>query len=1140
MKWFEYAIAIFACIVLASATPLAYSIVGDCVVEENARYKITQCPHTLRDFTNYPNVTVWNKDSSAHAIDIAFGFDTNKAKPSAAWLWNENAPHQVPTYGNVSRTYTCVSPNVFSYQLDPKLAWCNSTNGSVVFSHWFHFGWPANATMQWNEWGRNGTTTEYWPDWVAVGGEFSQADWNGKTWFYRENVNFAANETKTLKARVHVKPNSNGKYDLFGKLSSDSFQEAFDNNRFVWLDPWWDANWFYKKAITLTETDGLDRTQEPQVINLTGLRLATANCSQEIRIIANYSTETEIAFEILNSSGQAFASGSQYCLIKFLVNMTAAGAANATYTQANMTNYYVYYGNLAAANVSRPPLASWNTSRFYSGSPVPTDDGWVLVNTAYDSNYSVSVNENYVWAFNDTGATDFHLLHKFTTTNSNNRTTEFRARFISGVSFVGAGITNAVSSAVMQFNDSFIKVTGYDATAYNSKYMSLGTEFHVFRLTHDNNTKSYRLYVDGTLVTSGTNATQTDSPNDDVYLNSGYLSTAVNAEIDYATYYWGSSVAPLNVSLGAEQLLNFFYTASETHDAAVYETATNYQTLNITFNGSIFNNATAIIDWNGTNYTVTNKALGSNYANFTFNNTIPIVLTNNTNANFTWYFNVTYYNASNLAGGLTQASQNIWFATYIVNVTGTPATALIADTITITSYVTNLGSSTYLAIHYFNNTNTTSPYASGGAWISTATAPSVAAATAVNGSAYINVTFGGVTILRNATANFTVIVYPINITTCGGGLPVILNYSGFNEDTLANVLTTHQITVTAWNLARTVNNTYNFTFTPTYGAEICLGVNATVSIDTFHLYNSTAASYGQRAHFLYNFTVSNDTTQNISLYLQVIPPSKATKITALDAYGVPLTYTDLTAQRFYPGNNTYLSVAMIRTDNTGIGYTYLQPNDVFYYFTATRAGVVLGLFSSQQIVCDSSLTLCTLTLQLEQNGSSYLDTVGKIASSCSWNPATNVTSCTFIDTSGAYHLYTMIVTKTDLMRPTVVCNESTTAASGTLSCIVNATGDYAVTLTASGSPINVLAGLQFFNGVLSGLFTSVLGVGGFLLAFLIVLVIMFSAWTTPATGIVLGGFAIVFSAFMGIIILGITEIIALIVFTVLVAWKLRN
>ena len=587
----------------------------------------------------------------------------------------------------------------------------------------------------------------------------------------------------------------------------------------------------------------------------------------------------------------------------------------------------------------------------------------------------------------------------------------------------------------------------------------------------------------------------------------------------------------LNISTTPKPL--FYYSTTP----IAYETNYSYLLLNMTFNDTLFKNVTANLTWNGTTYPYTNTT-GSDYTNFTTKiGPIPLLDANDTKILTQWNYTFTYLNGTTYAANTTETNQSIYFATYFLNITAAPNPAATNDVITITSYLKNLASAGYVVAHYVNSTNTAAPYTTGGAWISTFTTPATSATEIVNGT--INVTFGGVSKLRYSTS-YTVNVIGFALTLCPGIL--IYNFSTINEDTLARVNGSQYMTFTVWNNARTINQQFNFTFYNVTYAEICASVNGTVLVDSFQVYNSTG--YGQRAYLLYNATLNiSMATQNITLYSQIVPPSKPFRITVKDANDVTVKSAYISALRWYPGNNTYLTVAMIYTDDNGQGYTYLQPNDVWYYFIQNKAGVITT-FTSRQAICDTSYTLCDLTLKAlptNTSGSAYLNMIGNIQASCTDNPATNFTSCTFIDASGYYHEYTLTAVKQGIMTNTIVCNTTVTTSSGTITCLLNAVGQYAVELSAHGSPAGSLAGINVNRGNQQSLFAAagLSGASGAILALPIVITVILGSITAPATGLVFGVFAIILMGVLGLYVVTTATIAVLIIFAILVAWKLK-
>lgn len=81
--------------------------------------------------------------------------------------------------------------------------------------------------------------------------------YNGYYWYILKDIYFEQDETKHGYIEYDVPINSNGKWDLFIKRSSDTLKYALDNNLFVHLDPWWSAgsNWDYCKVCNIANSN---------------------------------------------------------------------------------------------------------------------------------------------------------------------------------------------------------------------------------------------------------------------------------------------------------------------------------------------------------------------------------------------------------------------------------------------------------------------------------------------------------------------------------------------------------------------------------------------------------------------------------------------------------------------------------------------------------------------------------------------------------------------------------------------------------------------------------------------------------------------------------------------------------------------
>lgn len=345
MNRFKFGLAFTAAILLCFCTSLAtaYTIEGNTVYEENGNFYISQTPHTLTALTNYVVINFTNKADVTRYIDVAFGFQLSTARPTNAWLWKESVAHVVPTFGNVTHSYHC--DYIFNYTLNPNRFWCNSTNGTLLFTHWFRGGDVGNKTAWWEEWEQNGSTTEYYPDYVDVTNKFSKTTWNGKTWFSVQNTEFAPDETKLLKIRVNVNPNTQGKYDLFAKLTGESFQQAWNSGRYILLDPWWGTTCGYSRQFTLTNNNATKAIPANTTIDvqLDHAALVTAGKSvlngSDIHVVFGNTTELDrFNTTAWNLAVTNVAFMTQYAL--------AAGASDAS-------NYSIFYnctGNVNALN----------------------------------------------------------------------------------------------------------------------------------------------------------------------------------------------------------------------------------------------------------------------------------------------------------------------------------------------------------------------------------------------------------------------------------------------------------------------------------------------------------------------------------------------------------------------------------------------------------------------------------------------------------------------------------------------------------------------------------------------------------------------------------------------------------------------
>jgi len=163
--------------------------------------------------------------------------------------------------------------------------------------------------------------------------------YNGKHYYVIENIHFDKNESKTGYWEYDTLCNSQGKWDMYLKFHDETWQYAFNHDRYIHLDPWWDGNWQYKKQITIDHDQVPSaQTNFPVLINLSSDNELKTNAKSDGSDIAFVdSTEsTQYHHEIehyKSSTGRLVA----------WVNVTSLSAVADT-------TLYMYYGYAAASN----------------------------------------------------------------------------------------------------------------------------------------------------------------------------------------------------------------------------------------------------------------------------------------------------------------------------------------------------------------------------------------------------------------------------------------------------------------------------------------------------------------------------------------------------------------------------------------------------------------------------------------------------------------------------------------------------------------------------------------------------------------------------------------------------------------------
>ena len=128
---------------------------------------------------------------------------------------------------------------------------------------------------------------------------YDHIEYNGKYYYILKNIHFNQNEMKHGYWEYDTLVNSSGKWDMFIKLTSDTWQFAFDNNRYVHLDPWWNSSYIYMKQLTIDHTKiDTDLVNFPILVyNSNTTMLSLMDNGNSLRF-TNQANDTEFNYEI--------------------------------------------------------------------------------------------------------------------------------------------------------------------------------------------------------------------------------------------------------------------------------------------------------------------------------------------------------------------------------------------------------------------------------------------------------------------------------------------------------------------------------------------------------------------------------------------------------------------------------------------------------------------------------------------------------------------------------------------------------------------------------------------------------------------------------------------------------------------------
>ena len=303
----------------------------------------------------------------------------------------------------------------------------------------------------------------------------------------------------------------------------------------------------------------------------------------------------------------------------------------------------------------------------------------------------------------------------------------------------------------------------------------------------------------------------------------------------------------------------------------------------------------------------------------------------------------------------------------------------------------------------------------------------------------------------------------INLQKCDGTYTVkALNFTFFNEinQTTINATANPTSFESSWkywigtgsiqknysfqNLSSTLNNN-QFCIYPYVPTNFTFRADSNIAF--------TAVNFRESLYYLKNATLTN-VQSNISLYL--LYSTEANKFFLTFLYGTsPVSNGIITVQKFFTGQGTYNTVAILQTDTDGKTTMWKQLDKTYKYFVV-KDGTLLG---TAERVATCAIAPCSLTILIEIPSVTPTDVIYEyfaenIESTLRYNKTTKMVIYEFIDTTGLTNYFRLHVQKVQLNQTgETICDTQSFSTAGTITCnMTGLIGEYKATTYISRSP----------------------------------------------------------------------------------------
>jgi len=723
------------------------------------------------------------------------------------------------------------------------------------------------------------------------------------------------------------------------------------------------------------------------------------------------------------------------------------------------------------------------------------DAGWLIPNN-FDINLSTPNRTLNFW-FNSTIVTGTHSLF------DNQLSTRMHI---------------LIESGNLSFNGVF-------AAAYNDVPV-ITNKWYMVTLSH--NDSSMSVYINGTLWKTASDASIANIV-DNINLGSNYNEgSEYYGKIDEISYW--------NTSLTSFDVIDLYNLGN----GSSYGNITGH-IISVTLDSPVGNSVLSAIE---ENFSATYSATGYDLANATyyiynssggiFNNSEVVIITgtSNTSSKTIDAFVIGDYKWNVYACGDNLTATACFFATNNLsfNVGASIGTEVYNNYTYETSneyFSTNVslleGTTIYIAELSYNNTHYTGTATDIGSndWFINHSIDIPLISTAKNLSFHWRLTYqknDGTFVYQNLTSHQQRIE-PIALGDCTGNMTTVtLNFTSWDEELLTKLSGFNfEATFHYWLGHGGTKENVSFNNPNIQNKSICINPShiSYYLTDSDIDYSANFTGYVDRSYYFENDTLTN-VTQDIELYLLNSSDSTSFILKVLDQNQQAVENAIIYSDRYYPGLGEYKTVQIAKTNENGKSIGFFKTETVDYRFTIEKSGVTELIAPKQKIIPEETpyTLLFTIGVSLETPWADFEDLEG-LDYSLLFNSTSNITTFTYIDTSGNFTQGRLLVK--ELMynqSDIVICNTTSTSATATITCDASGySGSFIAQAFITRTVEKTISVLPFIISTI----VQVMGLLGLMLGWFIILVAGCTGFWHPVAGIVMVEASIIFVNLIGLL-----------------------